>query len=105
MGRPFPTTARQSQLLRFIAGFIDCAGRAPSIRAMQQGLGMVRTSTVFGMLTDLEERGHIRRPRTGPHGTRAIELVHHVPVPRAPDGAPLYFVAVKSRVDHGDTNA
>jgi hypothetical protein len=43
------------------------------------------------MIVGLEERGLLRRI---PDHTRAIEAATDIAVPRAPDGAPLYFVEI-----------
>jgi SOS-response transcriptional repressor LexA len=89
-------TRRQSDALRFVAGFIEAHGQAPTVRTIGKALGYSErnhTAGVFNLLTKLEERGHIRR-RYGRH--RAIEVLHLPAIPRAPDNAPLYFVGLKA---------
>ncbi len=105
MGRTIPATPHQMDLLRYIAGFIEAEGRAPKLREMQRDFGRKSHSGIWSMLRGLEERGHIRRVPTAPGVPLRLEILSDVLLPRAPDDAALYFVPVKSRVDHGDTNA
>lgn len=84
-----PPTARQMQLLRFIAGYLEAHGYGPSFSEMAAGIGGTGKGSVCCAVDRLEERGHIRRLR---HRERTIELLHPVAVPHAPDGAPLYAV-------------
>jgi SOS-response transcriptional repressor LexA len=101
MGHTIPATPHQMDLLRYIVGFIEVEGRAPKLREMQHGLGRKSHSGIWSMLRGLEERGHIRRIPTAPGVPLRLEILSDVLLPRAPDDAPLYFVPVKSRVDHG----
>lgn len=83
-----PPTPRQQALLRFIAGYQDQHGKSPSIRTCAEGVGLASTSGIHRLLCGLEERGHIRRDRFG----RTITVIALPVIPRAPDGAPLFFV-------------
>lgn len=71
-------TSKQMALLRFISGFWCAHGRHPTYREMQAGLGLANVSQAHGLFSRLSERGELGL----------------VPIPRAPDGAPLYFVEV-----------
>lgn len=88
-----PPTSRQQDLLRYIAGYLAAHdGVSPSFSEMRDALGLSGKSNVHRLLGDLAERGQIRR-RLGT--ARAIEVLAHVPLPRAPDGAPLYAVPIE----------
>lgn len=85
-------TARQMDALRFIEGRLQATGIAPSFEQIRDALDLQgSTSGVARLLDGLEERGHIRRLR---NRARAIEVLTDIPVPRSPDGEPLYFVRV-----------
>ena len=84
-------TASQLRLLRYIRGYQLARGYSPSFDEMTAGIGSSTRSTTHGLLARLEERGKIRRLR---NKARAIEVLDAPPVTRAPDGAPLYFIAV-----------
>lgn len=87
-------TARQMDLLRFIAGYqIQHDGISPTLRECMIGMGLVGKASIHRELVELERRGRIRR-LTNRH--RAIEIVSAPPVCTAPDGAPLYFVRPRS---------
>lgn len=90
MNAPFPGTARQMGLLRFIRGFqIAKGGISPTLEEMAAGIGLNAKSGISRLLDGLEERGHIRRL---PNRTRAVEVLTPIPVPACPDGHPLYFI-------------
>lgn len=91
MSAPYPALPRQRDLLRFICGYRLRYGYAPSTDEMRDGLGLDSGSGIVRMLDGLEERGHIRRLR---RRARAVEVLTDIPVPRDPDGEPLYFVRV-----------
>lgn len=62
---------------------------------------MASTNSSQRLVERLEERGVISRRRSkfvcgSPH--RAIELLVPVAIPRAPDGAPLYFTRAAEKV-------
>lgn len=85
-----PLTARQQDLLRFIAGYQAAKGYCPSFLEIADGLRLSRSKGgVARILRGLEERGAIRRLF---HRPRAIEVLVPVAIPCAPDGAPLFAV-------------
>lgn len=85
-------TSRQADALRFITGYqIAHGGISPSLADVRRALGLASKSTICQLLDALEERGIIRRL---PGLARAIDVLHPLPVPRAPDGAPLYAVRI-----------
>lgn len=84
-------TPRQQDALRFIIGFQEAKGFCPSFEEIAAGLGLSARSQVSRHLDDIEERGAIRRL---PQRTRSIEVIEQLPIPRAPDGAPLQFVRI-----------
>lgn len=85
-------TERQRDVLRFIRSYNASHGYSPCMREIAANLGLRSQSGVYRMLVGLEERGLIRRLA---NRARAIELIDKIPVSRAPDGAPLYFVRVE----------
>lgn len=85
----FPATRRQQELLRFITGYVEVHGMAPSQAQCASALGMRHKSVVNAMLDRLEARGKIVRQRYRPH---SIEVLVKPILPRAPDGAPLCFI-------------
>jgi SOS-response transcriptional repressor LexA len=95
MSGPLSPTPRQLELLRFIAGYqLAHGGVSPSFVEMTAGLGLSSTAGIARLLDGLEERGAIRRLHSR---ERAIELLADVPVPRAPEGAPLFFIPIERR--------
>lgn len=70
---------RQSQIFHYIVKFIDEHSYSPSVRDIQEALGVSSTSVVDYNLKALEERGVIRR---GKGISRAIELVNDDAPPR-----------------------
>lgn len=82
-------TARQTDLLRFIAGYQQAHGFCPSINEMLAGVGTSSHANINQLLSGLAER---RLVRTAKNQHRAIEVLVPVAIPRAPDGAPLYFI-------------
>jgi repressor LexA len=87
-------------MLCFIAGYIEHHGYAPSLREMAEAVGLASKSGLR-VLARLEVRGMIRRRH---NLARAVEILHAPALPRAPDGAPLFFVPVKKPLAHGDTH-
>lgn len=86
-----PLTARQLELLRYIAGYHRAHdGISPTLRECATALGIAK-SHIHELLGRLEERGLIRRLYNKP---RAIEVLVPVTIPTAPDGAPLHAVAL-----------
>lgn len=91
-GRPFFGSRRQMDTLRFVRGYQEAhGGVSPSFNEIGVGLGSVSKSRVSFDFDRLERDGHIRRL---PNRARAIEVLTDIPVPRDPDGSPLYFVRV-----------
>jgi SOS-response transcriptional repressor LexA len=86
-------TPRQHEALRFIAGFKESLGIAPTLREIADGLGLHAKSvfTADWLVRSLEERGAIR---TAAGLGRSIEVLVPVTIPRAPDGDPLRFVPI-----------
>jgi len=80
---------RQMNLLRFIQGHIEAKGYAPTMQTMASAMGFRSRSAVAGLLIDLELRGFIRRRRAR---ACSVEVIAPRPIPRAPDGVPLYFI-------------
>jgi len=82
---------RQQAALRFITGYLQAKGYSPSFEEIGAAVGLLSKHSVQRLLNELEDSGAIRRIMGK---RRAIEVVEHVKLPRAPDGAPLYFVPV-----------
>ena len=83
-------TAKQLQLLRYICGYQEAHdGVSPSVTEMQIALKRKGRGKVYENLVALEYAGMIHRPY---NRHQWIEVLRPVPVPRAPDGAPLYIV-------------
>ena len=84
-------TQRQLDALRFIRGYQLAKGHSPCLREIAVGTGCAATSkaTVRYSLRHLERAGLLRKLR---QRERAIEVLTDIPVPRDPDGFPLYFV-------------
>lgn len=88
-----PLTERQQDVLRFIIGFQESLGIGPTLREISAA-GTVRALPGFDAgftVRSLEKRGTIRRM---PFLTRKVEVLEPLPIPRAPDGEPLYFVRI-----------
>lgn len=85
-------TERQQDALRFIAGYREANGVAPTLREIGEGLGLAGNTafTADWLVRQLEDRGAVER--TGMK--RAIAVTVPVAIPRAPDGAPLHFVRI-----------
>ena len=84
-------TPAHMRVLRFVQGWIEAFGYAPTFTEMSYWLGMNRSS-VHQHLFALTERGCIRRLF---YRKQAIEVVDKIDLPRAPDGAPLFVVPIK----------
>ena len=65
-------SARQEAILGFISGYRSEYPFAPTVRDIQEGLGVSSTSVVEYNLNILERRGYIR---TWPGQARAIEVL------------------------------
>jgi SOS-response transcriptional repressor LexA len=91
-------TARQMDALRFIRGYQLAKGRAPSFGEMADGLGLKSASTAFYLVEGLHERGLVCQPyrkRVHANRNRPFVVLTDIPVPRSPDGEPLYFVRLR----------
>ena len=62
----------QRKILDFIRSFLSEKGYPPTIREIGDGVSLRSTSSVFGNLQKLEEKGYIRRD---PTRSRSIEIV------------------------------
>ncbi|CAG7845840.1 LexA repressor [Pseudoclavibacter triregionum] len=71
---------KQQQILACIVESIDRRGYAPSMREIGEAVGLASVSSVSHQLTQLEQRGAIRRD---PNLGRAIEVLVDVPRPDA----------------------
>ena len=95
---PYSPTPRQLAVLRFIAGYAEAHGGVmPAMQEIAAASGLKAKSTVFWLVRQMEDRGLIRRLR---YRARAMDLMVRPAVPRAPDGAPLYFVPVPHGAGH-----
>lgn len=84
-------TQRQQDALRFIAGYIEVHGQAPTLAELIAGISLASTSGAHRLLTALVERGAIKRVSCK---SRAIEVLSPVALPRTANGQPLYFVRI-----------
>lgn len=87
-------TQRQMDALRFIRGYQFAKGCAPSGKEICSALGLRSTAGPAGLIDGLEERGLLRRLPVIGGERRSIEVLVDIPVPRDPDGNPLYFVSI-----------
>ena len=67
-----PLTRRQREILDFLAEFIQRHGYAPSLEEIGRKFGLSSLATVHKHLTNLEQKGFIRRAR---NRSRSVELV------------------------------
>jgi len=63
---------RQAEILEYIVKQINLKGYPPSVREIGEAVGLQSSSTVHSHLTQLEEKGYIRRDPTKP---RAIMIL------------------------------
>ena len=82
-------TPRQAAALRYIHGYQLAHGYCPRFEDIRDALGLYSKANVGRLLDQLAERGWVRRM---PGRARSIEVLRPLPVPHAPDGAPLYAV-------------
>lgn len=71
----FGLTAKQQELLKFIAERVADTGVPPSFDEMAAHVGLASKAGVHRLVTALEERGRIRRM---PNHARAIEIIGEV---------------------------
>lgn len=86
-------TERQQDALRFITGFKESLGIAPTLREIADGLGLTGKTvfTAAWLVRSLEERGAIS---TSSSLGRSIDVIAPIVIPRAPDGEPLHFIRI-----------
>lgn len=65
-------TKRQAEILDYIVRQINLKGYPPSVREIGEAVGLQSSSTVHNHLTQLEQKGYIRRDPTKP---RAIMIL------------------------------
>lgn len=88
----YATTA--DDVLIYVAGYLEAHdGVSPSYDNINNALDLRSKSKVDRLMEVLGERGLIVRRW---HRARCLALPEHVAIPRAPDGAPLYFVRMPS---------
>ena len=93
MSAAFTSTPAQQQVWRFITGYLEAHdGISPTFQEIRLALGIGSRQSVSDLLDRLEERGVLTRLRLH---QRAIALIVTPQVPRAPDGAPLYFISIE----------
>ena len=71
-GRVQPLTRRQREILDFLTEFIEQHGYAPSLEEIGRRFGLSSLATVHKHLTNLEDKGFIRRAW---NRSRSVELV------------------------------
>jgi SOS-response transcriptional repressor LexA len=72
-------TERQSEILRYVAGYVDDRGYPPSLRDIGRAFEIASTNGVNDHLRALERKGYLRRD---PMLSRGMVVV------RRPDGTP-----------------
>lgn len=82
-------TRRQADVLRFIEGYTQANGVAPTQRELAAGIGSNVGHLTHSRIEALEERGYLRRTA---ESSRNLRVTVRIAIPRAPDGAPLYVV-------------
>jgi SOS-response transcriptional repressor LexA len=86
-----PLSHRHRDLLRFIIGYQQAHGYGPSLEEMAEAMSGDCCGSVRRLLKDLERGGHTARPVKLP---RCVKVLNRLPIPRAPDGAPLHFIRI-----------
>jgi repressor LexA len=79
---------RQRKVLSFIAQFQYRHGYAPSIREIGDEVGLGSSSSVAYQLTQLENRGYIRRTRRARSSCSSRWMCPRSPVPSSPPAPP-----------------
>ena len=96
-----PLTKRQREILNYLSEFIEDRGYAPSLDEIGRRFGLSSLATVHKHLTNLQEKGFIRRAW---NRSRSVELV---PTPfggRAIDLPLLGYVAAGTPIEAVVTN-
>jgi len=65
-------TRKQLELLKYIDRFIASSDVSPSYDEMKDALGLKSKSGIHRLITNLEERGYVRRL---PYRARALEII------------------------------
>lgn len=84
-------TPRQQDVLRFIVGYGEANGVPPVMTEIAAAISCRSINAVFQLLDSLEKRGAVLR---GAAQWRGISVIEPIAIPRAPDGAPLFFVRI-----------
>jgi SOS-response transcriptional repressor LexA len=84
-------TTRQQDALRFIAGYKEAYGVPPVMNEIAEGISCRSVNAAFQLVDGLERRGAISRVNGQ---WRGIDVLHPLPIPRAPDGEPLHFIRI-----------
>jgi SOS-response transcriptional repressor LexA len=85
--------ATADDVLIYVAGHLEAhGGISPSYQNISDALDLRSKSKVDRLMADLGERGLVIRRS---NRARCLAFPAPVTVPRAPDGAPLYFARVR----------
>ena len=91
-----PLTKRQREILDFLNEFIQQHGYAPSLEEIGRKFGLSSLATVHKHLTNLQEKGFIRRAW---NRSRSVEMVPNKTGGRAVDLPLLGFVAAGAPIE------
>ncbi len=91
-----PLTKRQREILDYLNEFIDERGYAPSLEEIGRRFGLSSLATVHKHLTNLQDKGFIRRAW---NRSRSVELVPSVMGGRALDLPLLGYVAAGAPIE------
>ena len=91
-----PLTKRQREILDYLHEFIDERGYAPSLEEIGRRFGLSSLATVHKHLTNLQDKGFIRRAW---NRSRSVELVPSVMGARALDLPLLGYVAAGAPIE------
>lgn len=92
MKRRALSLATADDVLRYVAGYLEARdGISPSYADICDALGISSKANLDRRLDEIEASGRLLRMR---RRRRAMALPEPVSIPRAPDGAPLYFVRI-----------
>lgn len=78
--------------LRFVTGYELKHGRGPSITELADGQLGGDEGLAGALVVSLIAEGKVRRGYRS--RTRKLQVLHPLPVPRAPDGEPLHFIRI-----------
>ena len=95
-GQMQPLTKRQREILDYLHEFIDERGYAPSLEEIGRRFGLSSLATVHKHLTNLQDKGFIRRAW---NRSRSVELVPSVMGARALDLPLLGYVAAGAPIE------